>query len=293
MSERTRLHLRFWRSARGDGVASVPTDEALDHGQDRPSGHDADTARLPIIPDAPFTTPEFAEASPAFAMTEPDPAEVALSSAVAPEAEALRIRANAPPRSTPSHRRKANIAIPMGEKRSDPDLAPPPRRETSDSLPGNLPHTEAGPAPTGPHLITQATQAAESEEKKEETTHMSKIESAINDLLAIDGASGAAIVDISSGMALGTGGSPGFDLTVAAAGNSNVIRAKLATMTDIGINERIEDIMITLENQYHLINVLNTTDTDGLFIYLVLDRKKANLALARHKLNRISSAVSV
>lgn len=287
------MRLKFWRSARGDDVASVPTDEALDLGQDHPSGPDVDTARLPIIPDAPSTTPELAEASPALATTEPDPAEVALPSAVASEAEAPRIRAHAPSRSTPSHRRKANVAIPMGEKRSDPDLAPPPRRETSDSLPRNFPHTEAGPAPTGPHLITQATQAAESEEKKEETAHMSKIESSINDLLAIDGASGAAIVDISSGMELGSGGSPGFDLTIAAAGNSNVTRAKLATMSDLGLDEHIEDIMITLENQYHLINVLNTTDTDGLFIYLVLDRKKANLALARHKLNRISSAVSV
>lgn len=121
---------------------------------------------------------------------------------------------------------------------------------------------------------------------------MSAIQQSISELLTIDGATGAAIVDIGSGMALGTGGAPGFDLNVAAAGNSNVIRAKLATMRDVGLEERIEDIMITLDDQYHLINVLSR-GTEGLFVYLVLDRRRANLALARYKLTNISQAISV
>ncbi|MGO1320934.1 MAG: hypothetical protein ACTII7_12200 [Galactobacter sp.] len=122
---------------------------------------------------------------------------------------------------------------------------------------------------------------------------MSSLDQSIQDLLAIDGATGAAIVDLSSGMALAHGGAPGFDLEVAAAGNSNVVRAKLSTMRDIGLDGSIEDIMITLDSQYHLINILNSGGNDGLFIYLVLDRTKANLALARHKLNRVAAATSV
>jgi hypothetical protein len=128
--------------------------------------------------------------------------------------------------------------------------------------------------------------------RKKETT-MSQIDSSIQDLLSIDGATGAAIVDIASGMALASGGTPGFDLDIAAAGNSNVVRAKLATMEDIGLRSTIEDLMITLDSQYHLINVLNTSDTQGLFIYLVLDRAKANLALARHKLSRIAATLEL
>ena len=123
---------------------------------------------------------------------------------------------------------------------------------------------------------------------------MSQIDGYVAELLEIEGARGAAIVDIASGMALATGGTPGFDLANAAAGNSNVIRAKLTTMNDLGIGgSEIEDILITLDNQYHLINVLNTTETQGLFIYLVLDRAQANLALARHKLSRIASQLTV
>lgn len=122
---------------------------------------------------------------------------------------------------------------------------------------------------------------------------MSQLDTSIQELLSIEGATGAALVDISSGMALASGGSPGFDLTVAAAGNSNVVRAKLKTMNDLGLNGNIEDIMITLSSQYHLINVLNASETSGLFVYLVLDRNTANLALARHKLNAISSRISL
>lgn len=122
---------------------------------------------------------------------------------------------------------------------------------------------------------------------------MSQLDTSIQELLSIEGANGAALVDISSGMALASGGNPGFDLTVAAAGNSNVVRAKLKTMSDLGLEGNIEDIMITLNSQYHLINVLNASETAGLFVYLVLDRNTANLALARHKLNTIANRISL
>lgn len=123
--------------------------------------------------------------------------------------------------------------------------------------------------------------------------NVAALEETINSLLAIDGATGAAVVDSNSGMALASGGQPGFDLDIAAAGNSNVVRAKLATMSEIGLASAIEDILITLDGQYHLINVLHGEGRDGLFVYLVLDSKRANLALARHKLKSIASGITI
>ncbi|WP_235560057.1 hypothetical protein [Microbacterium sp. Leaf159] len=127
----------------------------------------------------------------------------------------------------------------------------------------------------------------------EEHYNMSSLDDALQQLLAIEGATGAAIVDYGSGMALAQGGNPSFDLGIAAAGNSNVVRAKLATMRDLGVTDEIDDILITLSSQYHLINVLNTKSANGLFIYLVLNRAAANLALARHKLKGIAAQIEV
>ncbi|MCX4580108.1 hypothetical protein [Streptomyces sp. NBC_01571] len=113
-------------------------------------------------------------------------------------------------------------------------------------------------------------------------------------MTSIEGALGAALVDYTSGMALGTlGGGKDLDLAVAAAGNTDVIRAKTRTMEHLGLKSDIEDMLITLSNQYHLIRPLKGRDGNGLFLYLVLDKTKSNLAMARHQLKRIEAELEV
>ena len=121
------------------------------------------------------------------------------------------------------------------------------------------------------------------------------IEAALKEAMTIDGALGASLVDWESGMSLGAiGGGKYLDLDVAAAGNTEVIRAKMRTMESLRLDDTIEDILITLSKQYHLIRLLKSSRNDqGLFLYLVLDRSKANLALARHSLKRIEADVSI
>ena len=121
------------------------------------------------------------------------------------------------------------------------------------------------------------------------------IETALKEAMAIDGALGVCLVDWDSGMCLGAlGGGKYLDLDVAAAGNTEVIRAKIRTMESLRFDDTIEDILITLGKQYHLIRLLkNSRDEQGLFLYLVLERQKANLALARHSLKRIEGDLSV
>ncbi|WP_030897359.1 hypothetical protein [Streptomyces sp. NRRL F-5126] len=113
-------------------------------------------------------------------------------------------------------------------------------------------------------------------------------------LTTIDGAIGAALVDYTSGMALGTvGGGKDLDLTVAAAGNTDVVRAKVRTLELLGLKDEIEDILITLGGQYHMIRLLKGRGNNGLFLYLALDRTRANLAMARHQLSGIEAALEV
>ncbi|WP_457031743.1 hypothetical protein [Kitasatospora sp. P5_F3] len=124
---------------------------------------------------------------------------------------------------------------------------------------------------------------------------MANTETALKDVMSsIDGAIGVALVDYNSGMALGTlGGSAELDLNVAAAGNTDVVRAKVRAIELLNLKEAIEDILISLNSQYHLIRPLTGRSGKGLFLYLALDRGRANLAMARHQLKRIEAELEV
>jgi hypothetical protein len=121
------------------------------------------------------------------------------------------------------------------------------------------------------------------------------MDTALKEAMGIEGAIGVALVDWESGLCLGTqGGGKLLDLNLAAAGNTDVVRAKMRTMESLRLNDTIEDVLITLDKQYHLIRLLkNPRNGTGLFLYLVLDRSKSNLALARYNLARLESEIVV
>ncbi|BEU96273.1 roadblock/LC7 domain-containing protein [Acidovorax sp. DW039] len=117
---------------------------------------------------------------------------------------------------------------------------------------------------------------------------MSNLNESLSQLVAVDGALCAAVVDSTSGMLLGSAGG-GVDMELAAAGNTEVVRAKIKTMRALGLDDVIDDILITLGKQYHIIRPM--LQQEGVFIYLVLDKSKANLALARRKVQEIEKSL--
>ena len=110
-------------------------------------------------------------------------------------------------------------------------------------------------------------------------------------LMDIDGCLGCCIVDSNSGMMLGAAGGGVMSLEVAAAGNTEVVRSKRKTMKALNLNDTIEDMLITLGKHYHLIRPLSSND--ALFIYLELDKSRANLAMARYQLTAIEKELVV
>ena len=117
---------------------------------------------------------------------------------------------------------------------------------------------------------------------------MGNIDHTLDMAANIKGAFAVALVDYDSGMTLGSrGGSAEFDLDVAAPGNSEVVRAKFEVMEKLGLRETIEDILITLDTQYHLIRPIHGLTDEKLFLYVALNRAQANLAMARRDLKVI------
>ncbi|MDF3071936.1 MAG: roadblock/LC7 protein [Polyangiaceae bacterium] len=127
-----------------------------------------------------------------------------------------------------------------------------------------------------------------SENKRQQ---MANAKETLPKLMEMDGCIGACIVDSTSGMSLGAIGGNGIDLEAAAAGNTEVVRAKRKTMRALQLQDSIEDILITLGKAYHLIRPLQSND--ALFVYLVLDKSRANLAMARHQLRVIEKDLVV
>jgi hypothetical protein len=120
------------------------------------------------------------------------------------------------------------------------------------------------------------------------------VDALLKEAMTLEGAIGAAMVDYTSGMTLAEiSASKELDLTVAAAGNTEVVRAKMRTMEMLKMTDTIEDILITLGRQYHIIRPLQTRSGSGLFLYIALDRTRANLALARHQLRTLADGAEL
>ncbi len=122
---------------------------------------------------------------------------------------------------------------------------------------------------------------------------LSNAEAALSKVLELDGAIAVAVVDYSSGLALVQKQAAPFDLELAAAANTEVIRAKLRAIEQLGLEDGIEDILITLGRQYHLIRLSQRESLRGTFSYLVLERGRANLALARRGLAQLDESLSL
>jgi hypothetical protein len=89
-----------------------------------------------------------------------------------------------------------------------------------------------------------------------------------------------AVVDVTSGMALAShSNSPNINPETAAAYNTEVVKQKQKAMAALKLQgERIDDILMTLTNQLHLLNV---SEDGKKFIYLVVNARETNLAIAR------------
>jgi hypothetical protein len=92
-----------------------------------------------------------------------------------------------------------------------------------------------------------------------------------------------AVVDATSGMALAShSNSPTLNPETAAAYNAEVVKQKQKAMSALKLQgEKIEDILISLSNQLHLIKL---NDNGSKFIYLAVNPRDTNLAIAREVL---------
>jgi len=69
---------------------------------------------------------------------------------------------------------------------------------------------------------------------------LNNIDLALDEMMSINGAIAASVIDWESGMTLGMKSIGGFDIEMASAGNSEVLKAKMATMKSLSLHGDIK-----------------------------------------------------
>lgn len=133
---------------------------------------------------------------------------------------------------------------------------------------------------------------------------MPGIDECLLEAMALPGARGAALVDWSSGLALGTvGESPVGDHETTAAETAELARAAAeyesfaqpATAPPAGgggpAGPPVEDLIVTTRTGYHVLRFVETSFDSSVFLHLWLDRAEGNLALARLRLRALAEGL--
>ncbi|MFH8476325.1 hypothetical protein [Streptomyces sp. NPDC018000] len=130
---------------------------------------------------------------------------------------------------------------------------------------------------------------------------MPGIDECLLEVMRLPGARGAAVVDWTSGLALGAiGESPNGDHEATAAETAEVARmaaeqpvfaleltgpsTALSDKAVTGAPLPVEDVIVTTRSGYHIIRFVETAFDSSVFVHLWLDRAEGNLALARIRL---------
>ncbi len=79
-----------------------------------------------------------------------------------------------------------------------------------------------------------------------------------------------------------------FDPEIASAYNLEVVKAKKKAIKALGLESNIQDILITLSDQLHIIDV---SENGEYFIYLAVDTSNANLGMTRALLKKYKKDV--
>lgn len=157
------------------------------------------------------------------------------------------------------------------------DLVPPARGEPAPPI--------STPAPTSDPTPATTPDPSDDVVDTSQGVFMADYNAFIDDVASeVQGFIGVSVVDLESGMALASRSQrPDFDLEVASAYNSEMVKGKFRTIRALNLVDDLEDMLLTLSNQLHLIKILNAET----FVYLAADKSQTNLGLLRANMNMV------
>ena len=137
---------------------------------------------------------------------------------------------------------------------------------------------------------------------------MQGIDECLLEAMRLPGARGAALVDWTSGLALGAvGESPGGDHEAAAAEAAELARlaaeqravaTESSRAAEAGVpgdepDPPVEDLILSNRDSYHVLRFVPTSFDSSVFLHLWLARAEGNLALARIRLGEMAGRLEL
>lgn len=119
---------------------------------------------------------------------------------------------------------------------------------------------------------------------------MANVRTCLEEVMKLDGVTGAVLVNLKSGKMLGIAGdTPSLDIEAAA--NADLVKAKFKVLSSLDAKETVEDIVITLGQRYQLLRCMG--GPQGLMLYLNMQRRLASLPEARLRLNQLEAELVI
>jgi predicted regulator of Ras-like GTPase activity (Roadblock/LC7/MglB family) len=114
---------------------------------------------------------------------------------------------------------------------------------------------------------------------------------ALGDMLSIDGLLGCAVVDANTGLVLARESREDqpADLDLSAAASAQVLRAHRLAARNMGLSDQIDEVMVSAGPRQQVLRTVSRHP--DLFLLALLDRQRANLALARYKLMEVEKSL--
>lgn len=109
----------------------------------------------------------------------------------------------------------------------------------------------------------------------------------LSEMLTLDGLLGCAVVDSTNGLILAreSRNDEGLDLDLAAAASTQALKAHKAAARNMGLTDPIDEVMTSAGSRHQIMRQLSRYP--DLFLFVLLDRHRTNLALARYKLMEV------
>jgi hypothetical protein len=113
----------------------------------------------------------------------------------------------------------------------------------------------------------------------------------LSQVMEVEGAQAAALVDIATGMVVRSAGEPGGDFPAAAVSMAEEARTVRVNLGSAQTGGDLDEISLITTDRLQVSKILSFPFGEGLLLFVDLDRARVNMALASLRIGQLAPAV--